>query len=458
MIALTAPQTRFSGCRAPFLVVAATVVPVLVLYLFTLAPGVLEGDSAELQRVPAAWGIAHPTGYPSYTIIGHAFTWLPVGNIAYRMNLFSAVCAALACGMVALVGIQIGLRRSTSVGVGLVVAASQIFWSQAVIAEVYALNTLCLFSATALANVWIRNRKLIALLGMALVIAVGIGNHQSTTIALPLFGAYLLLARPRGQYRQVVLAALLLIFAVAGFYLYLFAAAHRVSPNDLARATRMFLGWVTAERWQDAMFSFGIAEMPGRIVFYGRLLVEQITWVGVILMCVGLARRWTPAWLLVCGLALENVVYSINYDVPDIAAFFLPSFACCSLLCGKGLDRLLPESWSRLAILALALFLAVSNFQTNNQSQNREYELWADRVVEEAAHGAVLMGTWSRICTLRYVQKIEGRRPDLKFMLCNKRDLDLMLSSPRVWPTQLKRVSESRIVYAVDSTGIERCR
>ena len=67
----------------------------LLLYIRTLAPTLLRGDSAEFQTLAKTLGMTHPTGYPVYLLVAKVFTWLPVGNTAYRVTLFSAVCAAL---------------------------------------------------------------------------------------------------------------------------------------------------------------------------------------------------------------------------------------------------------------------------------------------------------------------------------------------------------------------------
>ena len=69
----------------------------LVLYVRTLAPGLLRDDSAEFQTLAYTLGMTHPTGYPVYLLLAKLFTLLvPVRDIAYRVNLLSAVLAALA--------------------------------------------------------------------------------------------------------------------------------------------------------------------------------------------------------------------------------------------------------------------------------------------------------------------------------------------------------------------------
>ena len=85
-----------------------------VLYLRTLAPGVLGGDSGEFQF--AAWlgGFAHPTGYPLYLLLGWLWTHLlPLHDPAWRMNAFSALWGGVATGLVYLLAVRM-LRQVTA--------------------------------------------------------------------------------------------------------------------------------------------------------------------------------------------------------------------------------------------------------------------------------------------------------------------------------------------------------
>jgi hypothetical protein len=83
----------------------------LILYVLTLAPGVLDGDSGEWQYMIPLVGVAHSTGYPLYIFLAKFFVSLvPFGSIAYRANLFSAVCAALAVGIFFLLASRLATR------------------------------------------------------------------------------------------------------------------------------------------------------------------------------------------------------------------------------------------------------------------------------------------------------------------------------------------------------------
>ncbi len=145
----------------------------LSLYVSTLAPSVvaLFDDSLEFQLVTYQLGIAHPTGYPLYTLLGKLFTLLPAGNVAYRVNLMSAVFGAATVALTYLLIVQIAapdklsaapISPSTNQQINkhsaggyspspwpihlggamgaCLLAVSLVFWQQATIAEVYTLN------------------------------------------------------------------------------------------------------------------------------------------------------------------------------------------------------------------------------------------------------------------------------------------------------------------------------
>ncbi|MBI4981007.1 DUF2723 domain-containing protein [Candidatus Woesearchaeota archaeon] len=109
-------------------------------YLLTLAPSVYWGDSGELITVAYTLGIAHPSGYPTYTLLGHLFTYIPFGSVAWRVNLMSAVFASLAVMLLYFICWKLTKSKIASFTASLIFAFSATFWSQAVIAEVYTLH------------------------------------------------------------------------------------------------------------------------------------------------------------------------------------------------------------------------------------------------------------------------------------------------------------------------------
>ena len=114
-------------------------------YAATAAPSVatLFDDSLEFQVVLPTLGIAHPSGYPLYTLLGKLFTLLiPFRDAAGRANLLSALCAGAALGVLYLLAQKVAGNRAAAATATALFALSPAWWSQATIAEVYALHGL----------------------------------------------------------------------------------------------------------------------------------------------------------------------------------------------------------------------------------------------------------------------------------------------------------------------------
>jgi len=160
------PRVRRTNLdRADWLSLLITTIFVLVVYLFTLAPGVTLGFSGIFSTAAMYGGVAHAPGYPLSTLYGWAFVHLvPISNVAWRMAAASAVAGALACGVIALIVSRLGtelvddepdhdlpvqkqkivLRVAASWTAGAVFGFSDDFWNRAVIADVWTLSTLSL--------------------------------------------------------------------------------------------------------------------------------------------------------------------------------------------------------------------------------------------------------------------------------------------------------------------------
>ncbi|MBI5695614.1 MAG: DUF2723 domain-containing protein [Nitrospirae bacterium] len=168
------------------------------LYLFTLAPTVTFWDSGELIAASHLLGISHQPGYPLYCILGKGFSLLlPVGSNAFRLNLMSAAFSALTAFVVYKAVLALLDDRAESVAgrlaapvaasLAFLMAASRTFWSQAVVAEVYALNSFFL-ALLVLMHVYSRQGRIGAARYVRLsgfVFGLGVVNHVSLAVYLP---------------------------------------------------------------------------------------------------------------------------------------------------------------------------------------------------------------------------------------------------------------------------------
>ena len=164
---------------------------VFVLYLRTLSPTVLYLqdpkllDAVMVQMQVAVLGITHPTGYPTYLMLTHLFTYLPFGDPAYRVNLASAVYAALAVVVVYQAGLLLSRRVVAAAAGALAFGLGAALWSQAVIAEVYTLNALLVSVTIMVLLLWREHRRDRYLLLSAFLVGLCLTNHLTSGLLLP---------------------------------------------------------------------------------------------------------------------------------------------------------------------------------------------------------------------------------------------------------------------------------
>jgi hypothetical protein len=158
---------------ADWLLAAGCLLFSLALYLQTLAPSVaaLYDDSLEFPLVAYRLAITHPTGYPLYTLLARLMTRGPWHNVAWSVNLLSALAAAVTVALVYLVARRLTPRRRLPALAGaLALSVSPVFWSQAVVAEVYTLHAAFVAGLLWLALRWAR-RPFVPIRPFALLLA-----------------------------------------------------------------------------------------------------------------------------------------------------------------------------------------------------------------------------------------------------------------------------------------------
>src|SRR5438132_911796 len=168
------------------------------LYYATLLPGVDFGDTGSLQTTVGSMFVTPRDGYPLYFALGSAIVWLTHGEPAHALNLASAIEAAVACALIVLAGLELSASATAAAAAALLFAVSYTFWSQAIIAEVYALHIAFIALTLVLLLRWSReptDRRLVAFLA---AYALGFGNHLSMILLAPGYTLFLLMTAPRG--------------------------------------------------------------------------------------------------------------------------------------------------------------------------------------------------------------------------------------------------------------------
>jgi hypothetical protein len=420
-----------------------------ILYLDTLAPTVLAFDSATLQTRAYVLGIGYPTGYPTYIMLGKLFTYLPFGDIAYRVNLSSAVYGALAGAVIYLTALRTvpGEKNIFAHGVAglaaLVFATGPTFWSQAIQAEVYSLNMLLVALTLYALLVWRDSRRDGYLLAAALLAGLSITTHMTSGLLVPAALLFVFLV-DRTQLLRVQLAAKGAGLFILGLspYLYLPIRASMDPPANYADPSNLQNFWfiLSGGNFRGQMFVFGPDRLPERLGLYYGELVRQFPMVllaGAALGVLVLLSKDRPLAALLGTLLAGYLIFALEYGISDINPYFISTYLLLALFLAAGLGWLLgwlqrtawiflPRSLAPATILLVVFALmALGALDTRTEvDQSGNYE--ARRVLESVARNTGSGGTvlgHRETSTLRYMQLVEGRREDLEIQTVTTRDV-----------------------------------
>src|SRR5215216_990249 len=336
-----------------------------VLYVATLAPTVLPYgapdtlDSPMLQTEVTVLGVGHPTGYPTYMMLTHLFTYLPFGDPAYLVNFASTIYAALAVFAVYLAGLRLGGRPVAAAAGALAFGLSGAFWSQAVIAEVYTLETLLVALVILFLLLWRARRDSRYLLLCAILAGISLTHHLTSVLLVPAALAFVFLTDRRVfSSKGLMLNSLGLFFLGLLPLLYLPARALMHAPlNEADPSTPWrFLLLVTggsflAESSEKGRHcspsSLTLADTATKLGLFGDHLLGQIP---VVLMLAGVlaavyllfADRATAMLLgtLFLGCLVQAAVY-LQLAIEDFYVFLIPAFLTFGLCISAGLGALL---------------------------------------------------------------------------------------------------------------------
>ncbi|MFZ2489380.1 MAG: DUF2723 domain-containing protein [Anaerolineae bacterium] len=426
------------------------------LYVRMGAPGVLPGDGGELQF--AAWtaGLAHPTGYPLYLLLGwlwtHALAALHLATPARAMTLLSALFGALAVAFTYLAAraliqqslpasaTQTPLARSAATVTALLFALTPTFLDQAITTEVYTLHAALLAALLWLALRWRTQPDLHRLNGLALVFGLGLAHHRTTMLLAPVL--LLFVWQRTRQFGQPLSWRRPLLLVLLPLLLYLYiplraAATPYLTLTLWSDAPTVLLDRSPAGLWRYLLGQSFAGEIQSPLQalrsapsLWPRLVAEWTLW-GVLLAAFGaillaVRRQWALLWLTGGSLAVL-AGFNLLYTIGDIAVFYIPVYLLAGLwvgvaLAGIGLqiaDRAQPRRWPGLMIplLLAAPLLVLLGSQAHTQDRrhaNAAETGWRAALAANPPQNAVLAtNDRDEMMPLWYLQQVEGLRPDL---------------------------------------------
>lgn len=436
----------------------------LAIYGWTLAPTVApQGDSGELVTVAYTLGIAHPPGYPLYTLLGHVFTLLPFGSVAWRVNLLSAVLHGLSVALLYLIVKKLTNNVLAAVAAAMAASVSSAFWLYSLVAEVFALNDFLALSAIFITmgiSAKSSARQLAVRLGLiGLVLGLGLANNTTIVLIIPAIGYWVLVIVGRKLWGLKVrdkfrLAASLVLGGILGLapYVYvLIRSRTAVFPVAWSYPQNLWELWRMFTRADYGTFSPTLGVDPAlttllekwrQVVEYLGFLRDDFLLVGVILavlgVLVGLVKRRKEAIFAVIGflvcavffLSYANFPYgeSSGTGIAIIERFYLLPNLFAAIAIGLGADLLSRWGSRRFAfrylgwpvVIIYLVFLGLSNYQMVNQRGNYKALQYAKDTLSGLPPHALIMPLGDiPTFTIVYARYVENFRPDVEVVTIN---------------------------------------
>ncbi len=354
----------------------------LFLYWLTSYPTVAYIDSGELALAAWTLGIAHPTGYPLYTLIGRLFSLLPFELITTQI-LLGMLCTSLAAVVLyftlkKLFSSEEKWRSLTAAAFALLFAVAPLVWSQGTTNEVYSLQLLLFTLLLYLLSLQATSRTLLT---GAFLYGLAFGNHMSTILLAPSVIAYLWHNRRYLiQNRRILLgsSALFLLGISIYFYLPIRSALMPLfnwdEPHTWANFVRHVSGW----QYRVWMFHQSIAALVKQLGNFAVILYDQFPlpfWPAIVWgLFIGWKRHPRLQTYLALFLAMD-LIYSLNFSIPDIDNYLLPSALVLMFMGAIGLNDLFLKVPARTPLIANLTILLVAwglivNWQAQNNSKN----------------------------------------------------------------------------------------
>ncbi|HKT79070.1 MAG TPA: DUF2723 domain-containing protein [Vicinamibacterales bacterium] len=315
-----------------------------LLYYSTLLPGFDFGDTPSFQVMAGDPAITPRDGYPLFFAFGDSVLWTTGGDPAHAFNLSTAIAGAAAVGVLVLAATEISGSVAAALAAAAMFGGSYTFWSQSVIAEVYALNILFVALSFLVLFRWEANPTTARLAVFCGVYALGFGTHLGMILLAPAFAMFVMwtLGVRRALSPRIVLLAAGCAVAGAAQYLWnlrsLWLAP--LPPSSLGEALRTFWNDVTKADWRDTMVLNVPRDLVGeRARMYVFDVSQQFGWLGPLLALAGiwyLGRRSPRRFVTLAAAYVSTLAFALTYNVGDTHVFLLPSHLILALTASAG--------------------------------------------------------------------------------------------------------------------------
>jgi hypothetical protein len=445
------------------------------LYLLTLSPTISSHDSAELTSAAATLGFTRSTGYPVYILIGYLWSHIPIGDVGFRLNLFSAFNGALTIFLLELIFRRLQLNKWAVFGALGLLTSALFFWAMSITAEVYTLHT-AFISALLLCLLHLADQPTDSrLMLVGFIFGLSLGNHLATILLLPAIIPYVAM---RDVNQNVALRPILKVVMVTllGLCLYLYFPIRSGStpnynyagsynsngvftPLDF-QSIEQLIRYVTGGEFQDLMFVLNAPQIWNETLNFAKYMWSAFFGIGVgpgILGLILMLKRMRRVGIMTFIYFICHAFFFINYKVIDKETMYLPNLLIWSLWIGIGLDWMiatLRQERNRLGIRAtegllcmliigFVVFSLVWNWPLVDLSDDWSARERGEEILGQVEANALIFGYWDTIPVIEFLQKVENKRPDVQA-------INRFLITPEDMATLIEQEISLRPIY-IDS-------
>jgi transmembrane protein TMEM260 (protein O-mannosyltransferase) len=446
-----------------------------VVYFRTLAPSIFWGDGIELSSVCATGGIAHPTGYPLFTILGRiSICFFPL-NQAFGTNLSCALYGALSSVFAFFMlkkalsflnddlFINPAFRDITALSGALLLAFSKTFWFHSTITEVYTLHILFITILLWLFLSYLKDEKRAVFIAFFAFWGLAFSNHMLSLTLSPLALVmifHFFRSKEKNKIKTTLIASVLFLTGLS-LYLYLIIQAKsrpELNWGDPSNLKNFF--WVISggdfKKYQFLMAKPGVPFTFNTFIFHvisrgtglSKWLMEEIFnfskysagglkelgfLVYLIIIITGIitiAKQNKEALFGIIATVLFGLIMIFLYNIPDIEAYFMSLYPLLIILLFTGIISLshITEmkyfkrkiNYLPLLLLALPLLAFNSNFKSQDKSMNTDAMKYGLKIMENVPKNSIILTFGDNdIYILWYLQKVRGLRPDITVVGAN---------------------------------------
>jgi len=401
-----------------------------VVYAFTAAPGVTLADSGDFIMGVLTLGIVHPPGYPLYTVLGHLFSFIPIGDPTFRVNLFSAVWGSLCLGVVFLIFRVLSIERLHAVFTTLFLGFTTVYWSKTGVAEVYSFNGFliaCIFFWVLSYN---RDKKRSQFYLVFLTTGLALSNHYPLVI-LTGIGLVFLLDRRNLQIWDFAKGFLFLGLGLTP-YLYLFIRAldpeiqynfGKISDFSMVLdhiSRKYYLNVSGGTVWDKFALAFTVLKaIP--INYY---LASLVLFYGI---AISFSEKWKYRYpvLLTAFFPPLGLIIILTFPNDDkfkalLLDYLIPTFLFLSVFLAIGLRTFMVRYVKNKMVqvcLLLILFVTQVGFNFGNSTRHNDKlaEVWGTELLNSLEPRSILIlcGGGQFQFPLYHLQLIKGVRQDV---------------------------------------------